>query len=125
MQKNSTSESGVFRPRVLVALSLCSLGVLLAMFSFATPTPTSGTLSTSNRSITYMESTGGVVPNPSEVALSMPNCTAPNSCSTFTLTIDSSVGTPVAGYDPNGYEIFLQWQWALTSTDYDIFIENA
>ena len=125
MQNKTSSRSGFFRLRVLVALSLCSMAAMLAIFSLATPAPAIGTLSTSNRSITYMESAGGVVPNPSEIALSMPNCTVPNSCSTFTLTIDPTVGTPAAGYDPNLNEIFLQWQWALTSTDYDIFIENA
>ncbi|HMG06349.1 MAG TPA: PKD domain-containing protein, partial [Chthoniobacterales bacterium] len=125
MRTNPESESAIFQPRVLVALSLCFLGVLLAMFSFATPTPTSGILSTSIRTVNYTESDGGVVPNPSEVALSMPNCTAPMSCSTFLLTIDSSVGTPAAGYDPTQYQIFLEWQWAVPSVDYDIFIEDS
>src|SRR5437773_186435 len=91
MQKKSSSESGALNPRIVFCFLLCTAAGFLAMFSFATPTPTSGTLSTSNRSITYMESDGGVVPNPSEVALSMPNCTAPNSCSTFNLTIDPNV----------------------------------
>src|SRR6202521_491768 len=125
MQKGSTSESGVFRPRVLVALSLCFLGALLAMFSFATPTPPSGTLSTANRTITYSESDGGVIPNPSEVALNMPDCTVPMSCSTFLLTINPSVGTAATGYDPTQYQIFMEWRWAIPTVDYDIFVENA
>jgi len=91
----------------------------------AAPSPGSATLSTTNRIITYSESNGGVVPNPSEVALSMPNCTAPMSCSTFDITISPTVGTPAPGYDPTQYQIFMEWSWALTSTDYDIFVENA
>ena len=55
----------------------------------------------------------------------MPNCSAPMSCSTFLLTIDATVGAAAAGYDPNQYEIFLQWQWAVPTVDYDIFIENS
>ena len=72
MKNKISSRSGFFRPRVLAALSLGFLGVMLAMFSLATPSPTNGTLKTSNRTVMYTESVGGVVPNPSEVALSMP-----------------------------------------------------
>ena len=44
MKKNSTSESGLFNPRIFLAFSLCSVGALLAMLSFAgsavdAPTP--------------------------------------------------------------------------------------
>ena len=35
MKKNPTPQSGLFNPRVLLAFSLCSVGVLLAMLSFA------------------------------------------------------------------------------------------
>src|SRR5437762_2618897 len=41
MQRNPRSQSGLFNPRVVVAFSLCSVGVFLAMFSFAA-TPVSG-----------------------------------------------------------------------------------
>src|ERR1700730_15015098 len=40
MKKNPTSKSGLFYPRVLLALLFCSVGALLAMLSFAAPTPT-------------------------------------------------------------------------------------
>ncbi|HEU0040604.1 MAG TPA: hypothetical protein VFR76_15165, partial [Verrucomicrobiae bacterium] len=39
MKKNSSSQSGLFNPRVFVAFTLCSVGVLLAMVSFAAPRP--------------------------------------------------------------------------------------
>src|SRR5260370_30449138 len=35
MKKNSAGECGVFNPRVLLSFALCSVGLLLAMFSFA------------------------------------------------------------------------------------------
>ncbi|HWX18183.1 MAG TPA: hypothetical protein VNY07_16525 [Chthoniobacterales bacterium] len=38
MKKNLSSQSGLFNPRVFVAFTLCSVGVLLAMVSFAAPT---------------------------------------------------------------------------------------
>jgi Tol biopolymer transport system component len=40
MRKHSASQSGLFRPRVFLALSLCSTAALLAMFALATPTST-------------------------------------------------------------------------------------
>ncbi|PYJ43630.1 MAG: hypothetical protein DME80_08475 [Verrucomicrobia bacterium] len=39
MKKNSTSQSAFFYSRVVVALTLCSVGVLLAAASFAAPKP--------------------------------------------------------------------------------------
>ena len=38
MKKNLSSQSGLFNPRAFVAFILCSVGVLLAMVSFAAPT---------------------------------------------------------------------------------------
>jgi len=40
MKKNSGSKSGLFNPRILLAFSLCSIGVSLAMLSFAGSTRT-------------------------------------------------------------------------------------
>ena len=52
MKKSSGSESGAFNPRIFAAFILCSVGALLAMFSFAS-TPSSGTLSEANPVLTY------------------------------------------------------------------------
>jgi hypothetical protein len=46
MRKNSLSESGLFNPRIFAAFLLCSMGVCLAMFSFAAPTPSTNTTDT-------------------------------------------------------------------------------
>lgn len=120
MKKNSL-QSGLFNPRILAAFALCAVGSWLAMWSFAVPAPAGDTLSTANRSITYTDSTGSL-PNPSGVALGAPNCTAPMSCSTFNLTIDASVGLNGSGYVASQYQIFMQWQWAVSTVDYDVFI---
>src|SRR2546423_15057624 len=42
MKKNHSSKSGTFNLRVLLTFTLCSVGALLAMLSFA-PNPPSGT----------------------------------------------------------------------------------
>jgi hypothetical protein len=38
MKKNASSQSGLFNPRAFMAFTLCSVGALLAMVSFAAPT---------------------------------------------------------------------------------------
>src|SRR5258708_5865508 len=123
MQNNR--ESGFYNPRVFLAFLLCSVGALLAMLSFAAPSPTTGTLSTANPNVTYADSVGSP-PNPTGFALGNPNC-GPNDagCSVFNLTIDSSVGTPATGYDPTQYQIRVQWSWTPSTVDNDVFIKNA
>src|SRR5438094_614764 len=39
MKKNPSSQSGLFNPRAFMAFTLCSVGALLAMVSFAAPRP--------------------------------------------------------------------------------------
>src|SRR5207244_865516 len=39
MQKNPSAQSGIFNLRVLIALALCSVGVLMAMIGFAAAPP--------------------------------------------------------------------------------------
>src|SRR2546430_8804438 len=39
MKKNPSSQSGLFNPRAFVAFTLCSVGAMLAMVSFAAPNP--------------------------------------------------------------------------------------
>src|SRR4051812_22510173 len=44
MRRKLASESGLFNPRILLAFGLCSVGALLAMFSFAGITDSSADL---------------------------------------------------------------------------------
>src|SRR5260370_6150892 len=131
MKKNRGSQSGAFNLRVLAALAICATSAVLAVLTFAQvptpgPSPASGTLSTANRSLAYMDPVGSNT-NPSHLALGKPDCTVPNSCSTFTLMIDGTVGgtIPVAGYDPSKYQIFIDESWSPAVNDYDTFVEDA
>jgi hypothetical protein len=87
--------------------------------------PTSGTLTSanigSNNAINYADTTGSLVPNLTFLA-GNGTCAVPMSCSTFTLTIDSSVGTASAGYDPTKYQVFIEVAWATGTEDYDTWM---
>lgn len=125
MKKHQSHEAGSFNPRIFFAFILCSLALGLAMLSFATPVPTSGTLSTANPSLSYTDS-NGAPPNVTPVATGTPNCGPTGAlCSTYNLTIDPSVGVPAGGYVPAQYQITLQWSWATSAVDYDIFVEDS
>jgi PKD repeat protein len=80
-----------------------------------TAVPASGTIDTANQSLTYTD--GPTAPNPTGV-LGVPNCTAPNSCSDFVLTVNASA----LGGTKN-----LTWsvQWTPANVDLDIYILNA
>nr|MDQ2868867.1 hypothetical protein [Verrucomicrobiota bacterium] len=124
MKKHQSHEAGSLNPRVFFAFILCSIALGIAMFSLATPAPTSGILSTANRSISYTDSTGAP-PNLTPVATGTPNCGPTGAlCSTFALTIDPSVATAASGYDPTQYQITMQWSWTTSAVDYDIFVED-
>src|SRR3984893_13431341 len=89
------------------------------------PSPASATLSTSNRTITYTDSTGAP-PNLTGVALGKPNCGPTGAlCSIFNLTSDPTVGTAVGAYDPTPSQIKVSWSWQVSTVDYDFWIEDA
>src|SRR5438105_10960266 len=80
-----------------------------------TATPSSGTLDPMNPTLTYTD--GPTVPNPTGV-LGVPNCTAPNTCSDFVVTVNAA---SVAATK----EITWVVQWTPANVDLDIFVENA
>ena len=119
MKKSSGSESGAFNPRIFAAFILCSVGAWLAMFSFGVPTPSGDTLTATHRTTTYTDSTGAPL-NPTPIATGVPNCGPTGAlCSTFNLTIDPTVASL------SGYQISVQWQWGVSTVDYDWFIEDS
>ena len=121
----STTYSRFLTLRHAAAALLCLAAISFAVLSFATPTPAGDVLSTSHRMITYTDSTGAPA-NPSPIATGVPQCGPTNAlCSVFNLTIDPSIGLAVAGYDPNQYQIAIQWQWGVSTVDYDWFVEDA
>lgn len=111
--RKTPSQSGIFNPRVLLALSLCTIAGLVAMLSFAAPVPPSGTLTPGNQTITYTD--GPLVTNPTHLVNGVPICTAPNSCSIFTLTVSASSMAAT-------HNVVWTMQWPLVNVDVDIFL---
>jgi PKD repeat protein len=125
MKKRNTSESGIFNLRLRVSVLLACTALWMSLVAFAAPSPAGGTLSTAKTQITYSDNTGAP-PNPTAVATGKPTCGPTGAlCSTFNLTIDASVGTTAAGYDPSQYQIVIQWQWSVPTVDYDWFVEDS
>src|ERR1043166_3167052 len=102
--------------KFLFAIALCSIGVMLALYSFATPVPASDTLTPSHSTVTYTD--GPLVTNATHLVFGEPDCTAPNSCSNFTLTVSAS---SLAATHNVRWEV----QWPFVNEDVDIFLYNA
>jgi hypothetical protein len=113
IRKTSTSQSGLFRLRALMVVCLCSLGAILATISIADPVPPTGTLTPGNPTITYTD--GPLVTNATHLVNGVPICAAPNSCSSFIVTVNAS--SMAATHN-------LTWtmQWPGHNMDIDIFL---
>jgi PKD repeat protein len=123
MKKNPASQSGLFNSRVLIAFSLCSVGVLLAMFSFAS-TPSSGTLTATSGPLTYTAGPfTGANPTPVIEVDSGPECNNPSQpCDDYALTVTLPSG--YAGAHPNAaIKVTLGWtDTGSGASDYDLYI---
>jgi PKD repeat protein len=139
MKRTSPSEFGFINARNLLGVFLCLSGISLAILSLAAPpahpvgapatsaagpSPGMGTLKSTNigtaNAISYADTVGSST-NDTFFA-GNGTCAAPTSCSTFTLTIDPSVGTASGSYDPTKYSIFIELAWPQAAEDYDTFI---
>src|SRR6266704_2154397 len=123
MQKNPLSESGFFNLRVLMAVSLCSLGVSLAIFSFAA-TPSSGTLTDTSGPLTYGAGPFFVA-NPTPILFldQGPECFgSAQPCDDYVLTATLPAG--YAAMHPNAsVKVTLGWTDAGSgASDYDLYI---
>jgi PKD repeat protein len=128
MRKTTNCYSGLFTLRAAVACALFGFAVLLGTFSFisyATPSPTGGTLSTSSGPLAFTD-TSPLVPNATGegVGFSAPTCTVPNTCSSYTLTLGPSLFTAVSGYDPTKNNIVIQISWPTPANQYGSFVED-
>src|SRR5438876_1187128 len=123
MRKNPASQSGLFNPRVLIALSLCSVGALLAMLSFAA-TPSSGTLTDTSGPLSYTAGPFFVAnPTPNLFVDQGPECSgSAQPCDDFALTVTLPAGYAAA--HPNAaVKVTLAWNDAGSgSSDYDLYI---
>jgi hypothetical protein len=124
MQKKSTSESGLFNPRVLAAFILCSVGALLAMVGFAS-TPSTGTVSDANPVFEY-NAGPFFQPNQSPLGLgqldSGPRCDAADPCDNFSLTVTLPAGY-AAAHPFAGAKVTMSWtDTGSGKSDYDLYI---
>ena len=101
---------------------LPKLGIAAAVMTLLTLThselraanPSSGTLTSGNPVILYSD--GPLIPNPTGV-IGKPNCTAPDTCSQFDLTVNAS---SLAA----SRNITIVWNWTPVYVDFDFFIED-
>jgi PKD repeat protein len=119
-----SSQSGFFNLRALLAFALCSAAALLALASFATVSPTGGTLSPATPQITY---TGGpfLVPtNSSDNAAGPVTCdSGANPCEDFNLTVD--VPQSYKDTHPNDVvKIEISWTDPSGGQDLDTWLVN-
>jgi archaellum component FlaF (FlaF/FlaG flagellin family) len=93
-------------------------GVLAASTSATGSTPNSGTLSGTSGPVNW---SGGpfLVPNTTGTALGAPDCTAPQSCDDFTLTVSTPAGT---GDTEN---LTIKTSWPNASADFDVYVFDA
>ena len=139
-RKNSASQSGVFNSRVLLAFALCSAGVLLAMLSFAAPTPsaakqadTKGSFLASSQPPSPLEgdvrtrpAAGAIGPGaqaPVPSAAPNPNCLPDSVCPDWTARYDGAgfydraVGTVTS---PDGTRVYVTGISTGTSNGLDV-----
>ena len=90
------------------------------------PAPTSGTLSTSNRTLTYTDPVGPAPNATGEgVGFSAPVCAMNGvDCSNYTVTLDPSIFAAAPGYDPTKNSIVIQLSWSPSAEQYGSFVED-
>ena len=115
MQKNSSSESGLFTPRVLIAFVLCSISALLAALSFAA-NPKEGSVTTATAAPLTWRGTGNGVPPTAAAA-----CVEGANCDSFKLTIS---GTP-EDWVAAGKQVRVRIDWLVNANDYDLTVHKG
>ncbi len=100
---------------LLVAGLAVALGLWAGLSRAANPS--SGTLTPTSGPLTY---TAGPFAgaNVSAQALGLPDCTAPMSCDTFTLTVDAATQAATR-------EVQVQIAWDLAAADFDLYVLDA
>jgi PKD repeat protein len=116
MRKHPTSESGLFNPRFILGLLLCSAAAFLAVLSFAA-NPTSGTISPSGPVGPFTGNWVGTAPG--GAADGPGTCIEGINCDTFALTIS---GNPA---DWAGKQVRVNINWLVPATDYDLYVYHG
>jgi hypothetical protein len=129
MRNKNNSQSGLFNPRLLLAVALSSVGGMFAILSFAS-TPSSGTLDPSHTPITY--DAGPLPPNqtpePTGLVRPGPVCEgtgATSTCDSYALTVTLPNGY-VAANPAASVRVTLYWTntdpTGNEPSDYDLYI---
>ena len=124
MKKNPFSQSGFFTCRLLLAFLLCSAGVLLTMFSFAS-TPSSGTLTDTSGPLTY---TAGPFFQPNAFGSSIAGECDPSPsdplvpCDIYSLHVSLPDGYVQA--NPNTH-LFVRIDWSVPAAVFDLYLWDA
>src|SRR5258708_7506229 len=114
MRKHSRSNSGLFNPRVLVAVLFCTVAGWLGFVSFAA-NPGSATITPASSTLTWDGTpVGGAAAN--ETA-----CVEGANCDTFVLTLD---GTKPDWLGKKAH-VAISWDDPAGVTDYDLYIHKG
>src|SRR5438067_215814 len=125
MKKSAGSESGAFNPRIFAAFILCSIGLWLAMFSFAS-TPSSGTLSETTPVLMY-DAGPFLVANPTPILFVDvgPECGPGQPCDNYTLNVNLS-STYLTNNPNASIKVTLSWNdTGSGASDYDLYIYDG
>src|SRR5262245_43820323 len=116
------SQRPLFGPKRLRApLTSSALALVVALGLSAGPmraaNPASGSLTATSGPLTY---TAGpfAAPNVSAQAFGLPDCTAPMSCDTFTMTVDAASLAATR-------EVQVQVRWDLSNADFDLYVLDS
>ncbi|MBA3544563.1 MAG: hypothetical protein H0T83_09030 [Chthoniobacterales bacterium] len=124
MRKKTPSQSAFFNPRIFSAFLLCSCGLFLAMFSFAS-VPTSGTLTDTSGPLTY---TAGPFFAPNVFGNTIPGECDPDPsfplvpCDIYRLTV--TLPADYAQTNPNT-SVFVRVEWPTPAADFDLYFWDA
>lgn len=114
MHKTSSSQSGIFTPRALLALVFICASAFLVYVSFAADPP-SGTITPGSGNVTWT-GTGSQPTGGAEDA-----CEEGVSCDSFELTIS---GTP-ADWAAAAKLVHVEINWSLPTSDYDLYVHKG
>ncbi|MDQ6860651.1 MAG: PKD domain-containing protein [Verrucomicrobiota bacterium] len=115
---SSSSNAGIFSPRALVAVALASIGLSLGWLSFAA-TPSSGTVSVANPSVSYTGSGPYILPSAGG-----DTCAAPDQCDEFALTVN--LPADYSTTHPNDkIRCEIRWDDPTGGADFDLYVHDS
>src|SRR5437660_244358 len=127
MKKNHTPETGLFNARLVLAVSLCFIGISLSFVSFAS-TPSAGTLTTANTSQNPLTFTAGPFFQPNAFGNSIAGECDPDPsdplvpCTIYRLRV--SLPPSYVHANPNTH-LFVRIDWSVPAAVFDLYLWDA